>query len=453
MKSVLISIVFSVFVFQSTTAQDYKPTYFEKAELIEDLWFLQNKVENMHPLILNEVFAFEWSMHGNIVEKQMPDSMSINQFYVHMARLLGELDDTHTGISFPYSERKKYMIDGGGLSMPFSITVKDHRLYVNEYFAEDRSHDIAGKQILAINDIASDQILQDMRNTVGVRGRECGDRSVEKMFAMSFWALYGETNVYRLKLMGEDTSLAINGVSNAKYFELKKKYGSQQNPEKYRLAFSDDQQIAKMSIASFYGDAQYNQFLKDAFQEIKSKGSKQLIIDVRNNPGGRSRAVDSLLNYLTDKAYSQYKSIGIRVSEELKKNYSQKRPELYTRIEKLPNDTLFYMDSTAYKHEPNYKESAFTGEVYVLINARSNSAAATFAGVVKENHLGSIVGSKATGENIRYYGDFLMYKLPNTKITFYVSPKEFIQYGGTNLNKGVQPDVLIQDFEFRDEIN
>jgi len=453
MKSVLISIVFSVFIYQSATAQDYKPTYFEKAELIEDLWFFQNKVENMHPLILNEAFAFEWSMHGNIAEKQLPDSLSINQFYIEIAKLVGELEDTHTGVSFPFSERKKYMIDGGSVSMPFSITVKDHRLYVNEYFAEDRSHDIAGKQILAINNIASDQILQDMRNTVGVRGRECGDRSVEKMFAMSFWALYGESNVYRLKLMGEDTPLVINGVSNAKYFELKKKYGSRQNPEKYRLAFSEDQQLTKMSIASFYGDEQYYQFLKDAFQEIKSKGSKQLIIDVRNNPGGRSRAVDSLLNYLTDKSYSQYKSIGIRVSEELKANYKQKRPELYARIEKLPNDTLFYMDSTAYKHEPNYKESAFTGEVYVLINERSNSAAATFAGVVKEKGLGTIVGNKATGENIRYYGDFLMYKLPNTKITFYVSPKEFIQYGGTNLNQGVEPDVLIQDFEFRDEIN
>lgn len=452
MKPTILTILITILLFQSTKAQDYKPTYFQKNELIEDLSFMMAKVETMHPMLLDEALDVKWYKSGLKIEEELPDSLSINQFYIEIAKLVGELEDTHTGVSFPFSERKKYMIDGGGLSMPFSITVKEHRLYVNEYFAEDRSHDIAGKQILAINNIASDQILQDMRNTIGVRARECGDRSVEKMFAMSFWALYGETNVYRLKLMGEDTPLAINGVSNAKYFELKKKYGSRQNPEKYHLAFSDDQQIAKMSIASFYGDAQYNQFLKDAFQEIKSKGSKQLIIDVRNNPGGRSRAVDSLLNYLTDKTYSQYKSIGIRVSEELKENYSQKRPELYTCIEKLPNDTLFYMDSTAYKHEPNYKESAFTGEVYVLINARSNSAAATFAGVVKENHLGSIVGSKATGENIRYYGDFLMYKLPNTKITFYVSPKEFIQYGGTNLNKGVQPDVLIQDFEFRDQI-
>ncbi|WP_321516731.1 S41 family peptidase [Marinifilum fragile] len=450
MKPTILTILITILLFQSTKAQDYKPTYFQKKELVEDLSFMMAKVETMHPMLLDEAFDVKWYKSGLKIEEELSDSMSINQFYVQMAELLGELEDTHTGISFPYSERKKYMIDGGGVSMPFSITVKDHRLYVNEYFAEDRSHDIAGKQILAINNIASDQILQDMRNTVGVKNRECGDGSVEKMFAMSFWALYGETNVYRLKLMGENTPLVINGVSNAKYFELKKKYGSQQNPEKYRLTFSEDQQLAKMSIASFYGDEQYYQFLKDAFQEIKSKGSKQLIIDVRNNPGGRSRAVDSLLNYLTDKSYSQYKSIGIRVSEKLKANYKQKRPELYDRIEKLPNDTLFYMDSTAYKHEPNYKESAFTGEVYVLINERSNSAAATFAGVVKEKGLGTIVGNKATGENIRYYGDFLMYKMPNTKITFYVSPKEFIQYGGTNLNKGVEPEVLIQDFEFRD---
>ena len=449
MKLITITTLLTFFLFQFAKAQEYNPTYFQKAELLEDLSFVQEKVENMHPLFLDEVFAEKWRVKYDLLDKQLLDSLSINQFYVQLSTLVGELEDTHTGVSFPYSERKKYMIGGGGVSMPFSITIKGHKLYVNEYFGEDRTLAIAGKQVLAINGISSEQIIVDIRSIAGVRERECSDQSVEKLFAMCFWALYGEVQNYQLQVSDVDSLVKIAAVNNATYFELKKKYASSQKPEYYQLNFSDDNKLAKLKIASFYGGEKYNAFLKEAFEEIKVKGFRQLIIDVRNNPGGRSRGVDSLLNYLTDKSYSQYKSIGVKVSEELKANYKQKRPESYALIANLPNDTLVYLNSETFIHEPRVKESAFTGDVFVVINERSNSAAATFAGIVKENQLGSIVGNKATGEHIRYYGDFLSYELPNTKLMIYVSPKEFIQFGGSNLDKGVEPDVLLKDFEFR----
>jgi len=54
----------------------------------------------------------------------------------------------------------------------------------------------------------------------------------------------------------------------------------------------------------------------------------------------------------------------------------------------------------------------------------------------------SIIGEE-TGGTISYYGDFWYMQTPNTGITFYVSPKHFIQYGGTDLNRGVIPDYLV----------
>lgn len=62
----------------------------------------------------------------------------------------------------------------------------------------------------------------------------------------------------------------------------------------------------------------------------------------------------------------------------------------------------------------------------------------------KELKLGTIIGEE-TGGTISYYGDFWYMKTPNTGITFYVSPKHFIQYGGTDLNRGVVPDYLIKN--------
>ena len=95
------------------------------------------------------------------------------------------------------------------------------------------------------------------------------------------------------------------------------------------------------------------------------------------------------------------------------------------------------------KH-PKRNALSFNGNLYLLTNNTSFSAAATFAGLFKELKLGTIIGEE-TGGKISYYGDFWYNKTPNTEITFYVSPKLFIQYGGTDLNRGVIPDYLVQD--------
>lgn len=80
----------------------------------------------------------------------------------------------------------------------------------------------------------------------------------------------------------------------------------------------------------------------------------------------------------------------------------------------------------------------------MLINENTYSAASTFAGVIKKFRLGKIIGATQTGGTIKYYGDFLFFKLPNSKMKFFISPKEFIQYGGYNLNQGVYPDIKIK---------
>jgi C-terminal processing protease CtpA/Prc len=145
---------------------------------------------------------------------------------------------------------------------------------------------------------------------------------------------------------------------------------------------------------------------------------------------------------LTDKIYSQYRKIEIRISAELKKHYEDRYPDRLDWINSYTIDDLVVPELNLEKTHEN--DTRFNGNLFLLTNKSTFSAAATFAGIFKELSLGTIIGEE-TGGIISYYGDFWFMKTPNTGIMFHVSPKRFIQYGGTEYDKGVIPDYKIDD--------
>ncbi|PKQ60712.1 hypothetical protein BZG02_18495 [Labilibaculum filiforme] len=434
---ILLSFVF--IITYHACSQKYTPYNFSNVDIKNDLQFLKEKCTSIHPKFLDENFSKSWSNTCDSIIKTLKDSTSMNDSFIIMSKLLSEIEDTHTGFNFPFEERQKYM-SNGGLCMPFTILVKNNKLFFNQYFSKNPNIQLSDVEIVSINAIDSRKTLSDLRSIVGVNNRECGDYAVEKFFNMGFWMLYGESEKYLIQTVSSDSILTAKALTNDQYFALKNQYPNPQQNQ-YKLEFSKNNQVANLSIKSFFGDDNFYTFLSNSFDSIKQKECCTLILDVKNNPGGRSCAVDSLLNYLTNKPYGQYASIGIRVSDEIKTLYKTKYPQLYNIINHLNNNTIYNLKDSTLIHIPTPKKSLFNGDLFVIINERTNSAAATFAGVVKENKLGVIVGNKPTGEHLKYYGDFISFKLPNTKLEFFISPKEFIQFGGTNFNAGVEPDT------------
>ncbi|MDM8158533.1 S41 family peptidase [Labilibaculum sp. K2S] len=441
MKRTLSFVVMYICLQHLTVAQQYVPNYFAKQEMEQDLVFLHQKLANVHPKFLNKDFAKQWQAKYDLLSGHLSDSISEMESFVILSKLLSEVDDDHTALYFPYSTRINYM-KNGGLSMPFSIRVRNNKLYINEYFAEQAVNGIAGAELLSINSIDSKQLLHDVRVLAGNKNGTSGDKSVERLFAMCCWMLYGETKQYELKIAGFDSAVLCKAVTNDKYFELKNKLYPPKKEKSFGLQFSENNEFACLKIASFYDTEKLASFLRHAFDSIQENKCGKLIIDVSDNPGGRSSSVDSLLNYLTSKAYSQYSSISVRPSLELKSKYKESKPDFYKLIAGIPADSLYHIGDSLLIQTPHKTNSPFTGEVFVLVNGRSNSAAATFAGAVKRYHIGKIIG-EPTGGTIKYYGDFLTFTLPCSGLTFVVSAKEFIQYGNRELTEGVLPDFIL----------
>jgi hypothetical protein len=435
------STVPSVVAGQSQGKVNYK--YYSKADLEKDLTFIYEKFTSIHPIFLNKTFKEKWVIEFEAAKRLLKDSMTQNQFYLISAPLLAYLNDSHSNFLCPGDQRRKFMMEGG-LSFPFSVSISDNSIFVTEYYGNDSLLFKGGEEIVQINGIPSSDILHEMQKLIGGKNILVKNLTIEMYFRSYLWMIYGFEKDYYLLLRDNTNQLSeifVKGINNDQFLRNRKRYPPMMT-EHYSLSFDRNIKTSVLTIRSFSDLDGFCAFADSAFQVIAKESIDNLIIDIRGNLGGRSIVVDSLMNYLTNKPYSQYKRIETLISNDLKVYYQAKYPEKYDAIKDFENGDL--ISSQGDMVIPLEKKYRFNGKLFLLTDSKTSSAAATFAGVFKEFKLGVIVGEE-TGGTIEYFGDFWFLTLPNTGLQFHISPKRFVQHGGTDLKRGVIPDFVISN--------
>lgn len=163
--------------------------------------------------------------------------------------------------------------------------------------------------------------------------------------------------------------------------------------------------IGYIQVAEF-DEVTMKQF-SDAVSDLQSKGMKKIIVDLRDNPGGRMDVVCDMVNTFVE----------------------DKKLILYT------------------EDKNGEKESQYTtrdGELVgmptvILVNGNSASASEVFTGVIKDYELGTVVGTRTFGKGIVQrlvpLGDDTALKITYSK---YYTPK------GINIHgTGIEPDIEV----------
>ena len=424
---------------------DY-PTY-TRTDIHQDLEFLAQKVTRIHPVFLIDPNAVTlWETHLQEAQKKIKERMTQNEFYLIVAPLLASLRDGHTAVTCPYEQRVIYMKQKQGLSFPFAVDIQDRCIAISEYYGEDETLFQGSEELLAINGVKASEICETLRPLMGARGDAIAYGQIATSFRSLLWMRYGFEEDYTLEVKGDAGNIkhvTVPGIRNDQYLKNRERYQTN-NRGRYDLSIDPNQSIAIMTLHSVADLEGFNTFAEQAFQRLADEAIDALIIDIRDNSGGRSVVVDALLGYLTDRAYSQYRQIDIRVSKNLCEHYRQQSSPQVDLIKDHPFDTLLSVGPQM--TDPSVQEHRFRGRVVLLTNGRTYSGAATLAGVFKHLKLGTIVGEE-TGGTIEYYGDFWLMYLPHSGLQFHVSPKRFVQYGGSDMSRGVLPDVIIRDVD------
>ncbi|MGF2414904.1 MAG: S41 family peptidase, partial [Ferruginibacter sp.] len=261
----------------------------------------------------------------------------------------------------------------------------------------------------------------------------------------------------RLKNLQERHSAKVDSVIDNR---VQEKYSFQLlTPETAKLNFRIFTMAASTKDPAF---KVYCDFIDSIFSVLNEKGIKNLIIDIRGNPGGLDPTYEQPMMYLTDSSFKE-------------------NTLAYTIFDNIPHQEYFWGPATEYKADAkakleyenlinsyftkfekgrnlqnplknlsyNPKKPAFTGNAYLLIDENVGSAASHLASLFKAYaRNGKIIGEETSGGYYGHNGHFpVVYELPNSKIKTKFSVVYVVQDAPLKpdqpLGRGVIPDYKV----------
>jgi len=395
---------------------------------------------------------------GNL---QIEKLLTYRDFYNLISTISNFEGSLHNDVSLPkkYAENLKNETYG---YFPYPIKWIDDKWIIN---IDDKQIPL-GSKILEINDTKIEEIIPELYKYYSTDGNNLTGKRIGLMTSFSkYYRLhYGLLKSFKISYINSSNKKLetknLKSISNKAYFENFNKIHSM-SLDVFRFAIlKENQKYNYKQLDSLTGiltihtfamgnensieHKKYQQFLDSIFIEIKDKGIKNLIVDIRNNGGGEDPNDLITYSYLTNRKFQENKEAWISFKKiPLIKYYNIGipkfiRPLVVGKFNKqfqvefpLELKGKFYQNENSDDHKiriPN--QNAFTGIVYLLLSPRIASAGSLFAAMLSGNENTITIGEETMGS---YYGHNghtpLEYKLPKSKI--------IIQFSVVNLEQDV----------------
>ena len=314
-----------------------------------------------------------------------------------------------------------------------------------------------GAEIIEINGISAKNIIDTMLICQSGESNAFRVERVKWLFPQLLYSIYKMNDNFNViyKSRGNLTEDTIQGISYRRYKNLGNENGKQ--TKDYSAKFLLDIKTCIIDFREFSELNKFHVFLDTTFSQIKDKGIKYLVIDLRNNSGGNSRLGDEFFQYIAKEPFSQYGKTIMKVSRHLKmlwKDYFLSQgyidSTMLNKVLSIPNGSIIDPDEKLYSEDEDsfisLRENPlrYTGTIYLLTSPATFSSAADFAWCFKHYNMGKVVGEETGGWGL-CYGDNVCAELPNSRIAINVSCKLFYDIGATEKSThGVIPDYSVK---------
>lgn len=387
---------------------------------------LCSKLEYIHPDLSLYQTKEEYDARKSQTRASLTDSASISDFYLKVAPFMASIKDGHSMILPPITEELIVHAKNNGKTMPLRIKATGDAFVVNYPITND-TQICNGDTILSINGISSRDILNRMYSLfASEKGNAIKEYTITSYLSPLFWHMYqwSESYFFSMKRGHKVWEEKLNGVPQSKALSIIKLKQSNVKPANFAYQLSHDQTKAIVTIPNVYQELKLKQFCDSVFKDINDKEIPELIIDVRNNTGGSSQCVERLISYFSHPDYMLYSKSQIMVSSYSKAYNQKKHKEIYAQIRNLPDGSLFTIKGTTIK-ENKTKTNLYQGKTTILVNDKTYSGASTFAHKMQEFEIAKIKGE--TGCPNVYFGNFLPFILPNSRLEYFITFAKFYE--------------------------
>lgn len=203
------------------------------------------------------------------------------------------------------------------------------------------------------------------------------------------------------------------------------KYTKSENNEIWvKYTIDQERGVGIFTLRSCIINEEYLKALDDFFSEVFNASVGNIIVDLRGNGGGNSSVANEFLSYIDVDSYRTWDS-DIRYGWYLLKN----------RGHVIDNPQ---------------KPETFSGNLFVLTDTFTYSAAMDFAMLIGDNHLGTLVG-EPSGNLPGSYGDILFFQMPNSDLAIRISYKKWYRIDAAKADEPLVPDVVVPAGEALDK--
>ena len=420
-NKIIIYAVLVLFLCSTAFGQKLSP-----AQQISDFDDLCSKLESVHPDLYLYQSKKEYENNKMKIKASMTDSIKISDFYFKIAPFIANIKDGHSMMLPPITSDFVSYVKKDGKTMPLRIKavenvfVVDYPIVMNSGFNE-------GDTIFSINGVDSKDILKKAYDLWGSeKDNGIKDAAVNTYLSLLFWHMYrwDDSYVFMVKHGNTIEKKHLEGVPQSMAMNVRRERLSKNKPESFSCKFSSDYTQATLIIRNVYNEKALKEFCDSVFKEINYRKIPEIIIDMRNNTGGSSQCVERLISYFPHPEYVLYSKSQIKVSTYSKAYNKERHPEIYSQICNIPDGELFVVKESLI--EDNRKEAnLYRGKIIVLVNNKTYSGASSFAHVMNKLGIASVEGE--TGCPTVYFGNFLPFTLPNSKIDYYITFAKFYE--------------------------
>jgi hypothetical protein len=453
--AITIGVIALLALARSVAGHDPSPEMLSPERLAEDFAVFRTALEEAHPGIYRYTPKAEFDALFDAIAAQLDAPMTEQEFYRALNPAIVALRCGHTkfhperNFATPYN----YGLDE---QLPLVLFISGRRAWVQADLSPAPALPV-GTELLAIDDVPMEAIIEQLTDRVSFAdGNGVGAKVLEHntSFSAYYSTFIGSAPTYQVTYREpgatEEATALLPGISHEALIAWQE--GQQHHGSPLKITFPDET-TALLTIRSFWFESReinFKRFLRDAFEEIAARGAEHLIIDLRDNEGGKDAYGALLYAYLTDEPFEYYDRITVTQRQPFSFREHARLPwyfPLYRALIAEDADGAFIWPRHSNLREQKPQPGAFLGDVIVLINGRSFSVTSEFAAIAKANERVTFVGQE-TGGGYRgnNSGFFAIVTLPNSHLVvgiplwgYYTAVPDPAASDG-----GVRPDVPVE---------
>jgi len=439
------------------SAADDKPPVFTPEQIRSDFEFMYEGLQsaNVDLYALTPRSEFETRYR----EFQSGFDQPMTRFEAEMAfqKFVALAHQAHTRIESDYSGYFAYRA-AGGAGFPLSIAVENNQLLITENLS-GLTRIQRGESISTINGQSVSDLLPRLISHISAETPEFAYVLLENYMPLVIWLELGTTEAYSISVNHADGSKGIYEISTPS--DDTQDSGEKDKPFSLegRDARMQTKTVAYLRPGPFSNIREdenpldttaFIKFIDDAFKSFIDKQAAQLILDLRDNPGGDNSFSDPIIAWFADRPFRFSSNFKVRVSPQstaanqarLESNpgnsgsTSHLLANLYASTEN-GQTVLFPIPEVKPRLAPRYD-----GDVYVLVNRYSFSNAVSTAALIQDYGFGVIMGEQ-TADMATTYGAMERFSLPNTGIIVGYPKALIVRPNGNETVHPVSPDVYL----------